>query len=262
VSFTDELVLSLAVKSDCDVVVLGSEGHRDLDVLFLDQATDPRDIASATRRFLPLAVDVKNLGKTEIVVRHEHRVLLAEGGRRTVHLLYYPSLPCLEAWEPPSFIAYVFDRGRFVAGDRTRLRQHYSTYRHREAAQPVGLLERQMYHYANITVTSLIYLATETALFPVERLVDELNYAARFAVTELLVDGLPPSHPISFWDWSELTTHLRSLKPPLTELAELLAQRDQDAQQLDRSQAVEFGLRLLELIGSRDLDAMRRVSGS
>lgn len=243
---TGATISDLLRVSSLHAAFLGSGGPKDLDLCLIDPVHDGRQSFESVSSFLPILRELRRRWAGSFIVRHEHRGL-AVRGQPLLHLLYYPSYQHLARWEPPSFLAYLHDRGRFINGSNINLQAAYSDYRCRHHFRPGTLTADQLYHYSELAVSSIVYLVAEPGLFPPVVFHENLLYVLRFGVTELLTDVLDPHAPIAFWDWDELIAFLEAQDPKPSRLLSQLATREKSGNSVSCEALVEGFLRCLRL---------------
>ncbi len=234
-----------------EVAILGSEEAKDLDLLVLAPSTDPEDLPSMTRRFLPLVPRLNDAFQLPIFVRQDHRALIPDD-RKALHLLFYPTVFHLRSWEPQSFIAYVCERGRFVTGSSRCLSTFARKYRARRADRTTtDITQAHLTKYAELVVDSLVYVVSPEPRLPSCKLYDNFSYALRFALTEILISELPMSAKVEFWEWPGLVEAV-ALRFKNSDLAKTLNNRGHDRVALRGEKLRDFGVAVLDVIARRE----------
>lgn len=212
---------SILGDEELDAAVLGSRSHKDFDLFIAHKHAGPNQSFEVTRAFLPLTMRIQQELDYEIIIKHEHRHWVSSG-RPILHLLFYPSYIHLAIWELPSFLAYVHDRGQFFLGSKYRLEPSYKQYRLRAKTASLDITQYQLIKYADLAIVNLLYLTIASDIFTKDAYKQNLLYAIRFTLTELLVADCSTDSPIDFWDWEELLPYVKEKYPAHVRLHQFL----------------------------------------
>ncbi|MCD4708421.1 MAG: hypothetical protein K8S62_11880 [Candidatus Sabulitectum sp.] len=190
-----------------------------------NNSSDPGNVLQKTIRFSEHISLISRLLALQILVRREHEVFLPKELPK-LHLLYYPSLSHLTKWEPCSFLAYVFDRGNFVCGDKQCLKNSNATFRSQENAIPQTTYPYSIDSYVNSAIMHFLYLHLNPSALPLSFHSSGLIYSLRFAITIMFADQLQPGDSIRFWDWDELLSYIHRKYPNQASLISLFSNKN------------------------------------
>lgn len=254
----EETVRDLFDKEIFDIALLGSYSAKDNDLFIANRYGEYNRCFETTSTFLPLLVQLKQHLDCEIIVKHEHRRWILSG-KPILHVLFYPSYHHLQIWELPSFIAYLYDRGWFILGDRHYLKQSYERYRSRAMTLSHEVTKYQLIKYCDLAITNILYLSVDSDLFTKGVYTENLLYTIRFVLTELLVTECTAVEAIDFWDWDELLPYLRRRFPDCGVLYRFLLDCQIGDMDLSSAQIKEMFLRCLRLC-DRGLSELQYLS--
>jgi len=187
-----------------DAAVLGARSEKDLDVFIV--ARERGSVATIVRDFTSRIGRLAEMLDYDIIVKHDHRGWTT-GKRPVLHLMFYPSYEHAISCELPSLLTYIYDRGEYLAGDHSALSSIARCFRH-DHVKTCDARTIHMHRYAEIAITSLIYLETRSHIYSNATLSDNLLYVLRFAVTQALLERISPNDRVNFWDWPDLIAYL------------------------------------------------------
>jgi hypothetical protein len=190
-----------------NISFIGSFSQKDIDLVIIGKTNN----VEVQLKVLNELLNSINSNGFDIINKHSHRRLLSSN--KIVHLLYYPTINHLIAWESPSFIAYLHDKANWLNGECIDISDYYKKYRNRISfTASNNILKQQLFHYEDIFVTNYIYIHAKVKFQNYNVYLENIIYAIRFTITEILIESTLSNEIINFWDFDELVNHLNSLE--------------------------------------------------
>ncbi|HEY6457803.1 MAG TPA: hypothetical protein VIY90_21215 [Steroidobacteraceae bacterium] len=182
----------------------GSGTSYERDIFILDVGTTFEAIEHSMNEYVERLTVSEVLQRAKVISRHEHRSL-GNTNEPTLHLLFYPSLRHLVAWELPSFLCCIAMTSTFRRGTRALLEKYVNGYSHRTMQRSsASLYEHQQLAYDGIANSSLLYAVQTAPVYPRACITEELGYVTRFSLAEYFQEMKLLQLNAVAWSWEAI----------------------------------------------------------
>jgi len=178
------------------------------DVLIYGDGNVLNPIAPVVTEFIERTKELRILGNSKLITRHDQRALVSSD-QHVCHLLFYPTIHHMLLLELPSFISSVWDSGSF--SDTDELIQAAAENYRASNPQPLqcSIIDYQIAKYDDIALNALIHTLAESTFVPLSVLASNLSYSFRFMVSECLY-RTSSGHCAPMTAWKDIIEYLQA----------------------------------------------------
>jgi len=202
-----ELILNPFIEDltgNYSIILLGSRIGNEIDVVFIDNKDS---LFLSPKRIINFSELMKKHLEYKLFHTDHHRYFV-DCEYPYIHLVYYPSIDLLRAWELPSFLTSIYESGNFIRGNNQILHQDYLSYFSEDFGTNSLLPNRRLIsvlQYTNIAATYFLYSGGN--FIPKKEILNKLCYAGRYMLHEYLraMNLLPSKKIINYEDLIEVS---------------------------------------------------------